>query len=72
MKYKNWCELLAYTLVIIGAINWGLVGSINFDLVRSIYGEYSTVSRIIYGLVGLSGIYLAITKVINLLKSEAD
>ncbi|MCF6459861.1 DUF378 domain-containing protein [Clostridium sp. Cult3] len=51
-------DTLALTLVIIGAINWGLIGLFQFDLVAAIFGGSSSVlSRIIYGLVGLAGIY---------------
>lgn len=46
------------TLVIIGAINWGLIGFFQFDLVAFIYGNMSWLSRIIYALVGLSGLYM--------------
>ena len=46
------------TLVIIGAINWGLIGFFKFDLVAFIFGNMSWISRIIYGLVGISGLYL--------------
>ena len=51
---------LDYTLlalVIIGAINWGLIGFFSFDLVRVIFGNMSMVSRIIYALVGIAAIY---------------
>ena len=44
------------TLVIIGALNWLLIGIFKFDLVAMIFGEMSAISRIIYTLVGLSGI----------------
>lgn len=48
---------IALVLVIIGAINWGLVGLFNFDLVASIFGgQGAFLSRIVYGLVGLAGI----------------
>ncbi len=48
----------ALTLVIIGAINWGLIGFFQFDLVATIFGGVeSWVSRIIYALVGLAGLY---------------
>ena len=53
-------KLIAYILVIIGGINWGLVGFFGFDLVASIFGEMSTFSRIIYGIVGLGTIILLI------------
>lgn len=46
------------TLTIIGAINWGLIGFFNFNLVAFIFGSMSWISRIIYALVGLSGLYL--------------
>ena len=47
---------IALTLVIIGALNWLLIGLFNFDLVASIFGTMSLLSRIIYTLVGISGI----------------
>ena len=46
------------TLVIIGAINWGLIGFFQFDLVAFIFGNMSWLSSIIYALVGLSGLYM--------------
>ena len=46
------------TLVIIGAINWGLIGFFRFDLVAFLFGNMSWLSRIIYALVGISGFYL--------------
>ncbi|MBO8462899.1 MAG: DUF378 domain-containing protein [Firmicutes bacterium] len=49
---------IALILVIIGAINWGLVGLIKFDLVAFLFGNLSLLSRIVYILVGVSGIYL--------------
>ena len=48
-------------LVIIGAINWGLIGFFRFDLVAFLFGEMGWLSRIIYGLVGLSGLYMIST-----------
>lgn len=51
-------------LVIVGALNWGLVALAEFDLVAEIFGlgfgETNAATRIIYGLVGLSGLYLAV------------
>jgi uncharacterized membrane protein YuzA (DUF378 family) len=47
-------------LVIIGGLNWGLVGLFGFDLVATIFGEMSFLSRIVYDLVGLSAVYLLI------------
>ena len=55
MKALDWTAL---TLVIIGALNWGLIGFFQFDLVATIFGgSASFLSRIIYGLVGLAGLY---------------
>ncbi len=57
---------IALTLVIIGALNWLLIGLFEFDLVASIFGTMSVFSRIIYSLVGLSGIIsIALYKSIN-------
>ena len=53
---------IAEILVIIGAINWGLIGLLNFDLVAKIFGEFSFLTRTIYTLVGLSGIFLIFFK----------
>ncbi|MBQ8588881.1 MAG: DUF378 domain-containing protein [Firmicutes bacterium] len=48
----------ALTIAIIGAVNWGLIGLMRFDLVAALFGDMSVLSRIVYGLVGLSGLYL--------------
>ena len=47
---------LVLTLVIIGALNWLLIGLFKFDLVATLFGQMSVLSRIVYTLVGLSGI----------------
>ena len=47
---------IALTLVIIGAINWLLIGLFSFDLVATIFGSMSVVSRIVYVLVGIAGL----------------
>jgi uncharacterized membrane protein YuzA (DUF378 family) len=47
---------IALALVIIGAINWGLIGFFQFNLVAALFGENTFLSRLVYGLVGLSGI----------------
>ena len=51
-------KIIVYILVLIGALNWGLVGFFGFDLVASIFGEMSLISRIVYGLVGISAVLL--------------
>lgn len=47
---------IVLTLVIIGALNWLLIGLFNFDLVATLFGSMSLLSRIVYTLVGISGI----------------
>lgn len=51
-------DCTALTLTIIGAINWGLIALFRLDLVAFFFGNMSALSRIIYGLVGLAGLYL--------------
>ena len=51
-------DWLALVLVIVGGLNWGLVCAMNFDLVATIFGDMSGLSRIVYVLVGLSAVYL--------------
>lgn len=50
-------DTIALILIIIGAINWGLVGIFNFNLVDTIFGAMSIISRIIYIFVGISGLW---------------
>lgn len=45
-------------LVVIGAINWGLIGFFRLDLIALLFGSMSWLSRIIYALVGISGLYM--------------
>ena len=51
-------DYTALTLVIIGAVNWGLIGIFKLDLVNLLFGNMAWISRVIYTLVGLSGLYL--------------
>lgn len=53
----NWLDYTLLTFVIIGAINWGLIGFFRFDLIASLFGQLSAISRIIYAIVGIAGIY---------------
>ena len=46
------------TLVIVGAVNWGLIGIFKIDLVNLLFGNMSWISRVVYALVGLAGLYL--------------
>ena len=49
-------QAIALILTIIGALNWGMIGLFNFNLVSTLFGEGSLVSNIVYGLVGLAGL----------------
>ena len=49
---------VSYILVIIGAINWGLFGSLGYDLVDSIFVAESTMATVIYTLIGLAGLWV--------------
>lgn len=50
-------DYIALVLVIIGGINWGLIGFFKFDLVAFLFGQMTWISRIVYALVGLSALY---------------
>lgn len=51
-------DKIAMLLAIIGAINWGFVGILNMNLVEMIFGSWAMVVRLIYALVGISGLLL--------------
>ena len=59
MNKLNALDWLALVLVIVGGLNWGLVGIFNFDLVATIFGDMSGLSKVVYALVGLAAVYLA-------------
>ena len=51
----------AFLLVLVGALNWGLVAFFNFNLVSVIFGAGTMLERVVYALVGLSAVYVALT-----------
>ena len=57
-SYMKWFDNISLTLVIVGALNWLLIGVFKFDLVAFLFGDLSWLSRIVYTLVGLCGLYL--------------
>ena len=57
MAVRNPVDLVALILVIVGGLNWGLIGLLDFNLVDAIFGVGSTLSRIVYILVGLAALY---------------
>lgn len=54
---RNWLDVVSLILIIIGAINWGLIGFFRFDLISYFFGNLSAISRIIFAIVGIAGIY---------------
>ena len=62
MKKMSTLDWLAVILVIIGGLNWGLIGFFKFDLVAAIFGDMSAVSRVVYALVGLAALYMIFWK----------
>ena len=55
---NKFIDPFALTIAIIGAVNWGLIGIFSFDLVAFLFGDMSWLSRIVYTLVGICGLYL--------------
>ena len=55
---KNVLDWIALVLVIVGGLNWGLVGLLQFDLVATIFGAGSLLANIVYILVGLAALYM--------------
>ena len=60
MNKLNALDWVALILVIVGGLNWALVGLFSFDLVAAIFGDMSVLSRIVYVLVGLSAVYMLV------------
>ncbi len=63
-------KIITFILVLIGAINWGLVGAFGIDLVALIFGDMTLLARIVYILVGVSAIIYAITAYRDLSKFD--
>lgn len=57
----NIVKYTSYVLVLIGALNWGLIGFFNFDLVAAIFGEMTTASKLVYDVIGLSALVSLVT-----------
>lgn len=54
-------HMVAFTLLIVGGLNWGLVALFNFNLVNTVLGAWPTVETLVYILVGVSAVYIAAT-----------
>ena len=61
-------NVITLILLIVGGLNWGLVGLFGFDLVAALFGEMSPLSRIVYALVGAS----ALVQIISLVRGSAN
>jgi uncharacterized membrane protein YuzA (DUF378 family) len=61
MSRLNFGDWVAMILVIIGGLNWGLVGAFNFDLVATLFGVMTLTTKIVYILVGLGAVYAIFT-----------
>lgn len=57
----NWLAWIVFILLVIGGLNWGLVGIFGVDVVALVLGEMSTATRVVYTLVGLSALYYLFT-----------
>lgn len=53
-------DVVAVVLLVVGGLNWGLVGAAQFDLVATIFGTMSALSRVVYVLVGVAAVYQAL------------
>ncbi len=62
MSTIDWIMMV---LLVVGGLNWGLVGLTNFDLVAKIFGEGAALSRIVYSLVGIAAVYTVVVMVMK-------
>lgn len=69
MKKLSTIDWIALILVIVGGVNWGLIGFFHWNLISAIFGDMSTITRLIYGLVGIAALYI-ITIATSLFKEE--
>ncbi len=53
-------DVTALILLIVGGLNWGLVGIFDWDLVAAIFGDGSAIARVVYSLVGVAAVYMAV------------
>lgn len=59
----NVVDIIALVLVVVGGLNWGLVGLVKLDVVAAVLGDGSALSNIVYVLIGLAAVYLAVMSV---------
>ncbi len=61
MKSGKLLHIVAFSLLLVGGLNWGLVGFFGFDLVETLFGAWPMVVQVVYSLVGLSTVYIVVT-----------
>lgn len=61
MNYMKWLHMGAFLLVVVGALNWGLLGLLKLNLVSMLLGSGTMLEMLVYVLVGISGLYLLVT-----------
>ena len=61
MKKMGVVGWIALILVLIGALNWGLIGFFSWDLVAAIFGDMTTAARVVYSIVGVAALYMIVT-----------
>ena len=57
----KWLHYITFTLVVVGALNWGLVSLFNFNLVTALFSSVPSLEKLVYTLVGLSAVYVLVT-----------
>ncbi len=62
--------MVTLVLIVVGGVNWGLVGFFDYNLVDALFGEGSALSRVVYSLVGLSALYVLVTMMMPSMKNE--
>lgn len=67
----NGLDWVSLVLILIGGVNWGLIGFFGFDLVAALFGEFSALTRIIYAVVGVAAVY-TIVRSATLYRSEEE
>lgn len=66
----NALDWVAWVLVLVGGLNWGLVGFFDWNLVNALFGSWSSVERVVYALVGLAALYIIVMMAMKGSKKE--
>lgn len=61
VRHMKELHMVSFTLVVVGALNWGLVALLNFNLVNALLGSWPGVEKLVYVLVGVAAVYVAAT-----------